>query len=181
MSQARLVRISKMLSLILRHKPKDFGVVLDPEGFASLDEVVRALRVSIADASEADVRAVVATLEPDKARFALTDQDIRANYGHSLSDRIVQIQAMPPDILLHGTSEGSVAAIRRDGIRPMRRQYVHLTTHRDLASRVGARHGSVCVLEVEAIAAHRGGLSFYRANDAFWLADFIPPEFIRSL
>jgi putative RNA 2'-phosphotransferase len=179
MTQPRLIRISKMMSLILRHKPEDFGVVLDPEGFAPLEEIVRALRTSVADASEADVRAVVTTIEPDKARFALTDQDIRANYGHSLREKIVQARATPPDILLHGTSEEAAAGIRRDGIRPMRRQYVHLTTHRDLASRVGARHGSVCVLEVDAMSGHRSGLSFYRANDAFWLADFIPPEFIR--
>jgi putative RNA 2'-phosphotransferase len=72
-----------------------------------------------------------------------------------------------------------VLDIRRDGIRPMRRQYVHLTTNPDLAARVGGRHGRATILEIEALRASETGLAFYRANESFWLADFIPPEFIR--
>lgn len=179
MSDVRLVRISKMMSLILRHKPEQFGIVLDPEGYASLQELVRALRESIPDAAIDDVRRVVATIEPDKARFSIDDLDVRANYGHSLRERIVQQRVVPPDVLLHGTSEEAVGSIRRDGIRPMRRQYVHLTTNRDLASRVGSRHGKVRVLEIDALRACESGLTFYRANESFWLADYIPAEFIR--
>lgn len=179
MSDARLVRISKLMSLILRHKPEQFGITLDPEGYASIDDIVRAVRESIPDANVDDLRGVVARIEPDKARFTIEGSDIRANYGHSLRDRIEQPRVMPPEMLLHGTSEIVVGDIRRDGIRPMRRQYVHLTTNRELAGRVGGRHGKATILEVEALRASEAGLIFYRANESFWLADFIPPEFIR--
>jgi putative RNA 2'-phosphotransferase len=171
MSDPRLVRISKLMSLILRRQPEQFGVVLHPEGYASLQELVRALRESIPDAAMDDVRRVVETLEPDKARFSIADSDLRANYGHSLHERIVQQRVVPPEVLLHGTSEEAVATIRRDVIRPMRRQYVHLTTNRDLASRVGSRHGRAKVLVIDALRASESGLAFYRANEFFWLAD----------
>jgi putative RNA 2'-phosphotransferase len=179
MSDARLIRISRLMSLILRHKPEQFGIVLDAEGYARLDEVVRSLRVSVADVSEEDLRRVVESIEPDKARFAIVGQDIRANYGHSIGERIAQQRVVPPDLLLHGTSESAVKNILRDGIRPMRRQYVHLTTSRELATRVGSRHGKVCVLEVDGLRAHAAGVAFYRANESFWLADFVPAEFVR--
>jgi putative RNA 2'-phosphotransferase len=179
MSDARLVRISKLMSLILRHKPEQFGVILDAEGYAPIDDVVRAVRESMPDASIDDLRGVVACIEPDKARFSIEGSDIRANYGHSLRDRIEQPRVVPPEVLLHGTSESVVQGIRRDGIQPMRRQYVHLTTNRDLAGRVGGRRGRATVLEVEALRAFKAGLIFYRANESFWLADFIPPAFIR--
>ena len=180
MADARLIRISKLMSLILRHKPEQFDVLLDPEGYAPVDDLLRALRESIHDASIDDVRRVVETIEPDKTRFSISGSDIRANYGHSLSERISQPRVVPPEVLLHGTSEKAVRIIRHDGIRPMRRQYVHLTTNPDLAVRVGGRHGNACVLEIDALRAYEAGVAFYRANESFWLADVVPPEFIRS-
>jgi putative RNA 2'-phosphotransferase len=167
------------MSLILRHKPEQFGVVLDPEGYAPIEDVVRAIRTIIPDVSEQDMVLVVDTIELDKRRFTISGQDIRANYGHSLAQRIVQSTATPPEVLLHGTSETAVEIILEGGIQPMRRQYVHLTTSLDLATRVGSRHGKVCVLEVDAAAAHAAGIVFYRANESFWLADVIPAQFVR--
>jgi putative RNA 2'-phosphotransferase len=139
MADARLIRISKLMSLILRHKPEQFEVLLDPEGYAPVHDLLRALRESIPDVSTDDVRRVVETIEPDKTRFSISGPDIRANYGHSLSERIAQPRVVPPEVLLHGTSEKAVDIIRHDGIRPMRRQYVHLTTNPDLATRVKTR------------------------------------------
>jgi putative RNA 2'-phosphotransferase len=179
MPDKRLIQVSKLMSLILRHKPDQFGLVLDPEGFVTIEDVISALRKVIPDASIDDVRRVVELIEPDKARFTIAGIDIRANYGHSLSERIKQVRVVPPDVLLHGTSETVASTIRREGIRPMGRQYVHLTTIRDLAVRVGARHGRSRVLEVNAVLASQQGVAFYRANDSFWLADFVPPDFIR--
>jgi putative RNA 2'-phosphotransferase len=178
MSDARLVRVSKLMSLILRHKPEQFGVFLDPEGYAPMDDLVRALRESLADACVEDVHRVVETLEPDKGRFSISGPDIRANYGHSLRERIAQQRVVPPSTLLHGTSEEAVSSIRREGIRPMRRQYVHLTTNADLAGRVGGRHGKFRILQIDALRACESGIAFYRANESFWLADFVPADFI---
>lgn len=179
MSPARLIRISRLMSLMLRHKPEQFALALDAEGYVPLADVVSAVRKSFPDAGIEDVRRVVETIEPDKARFSISGQDIRANYGHSLIERVAQPLVVPPEVLLHGTSEEVVSRIRREGICPMRRQYVHLTTSRDLAARIGGRHGRACVLQIDALRASRGGVAFYRANDAFWLADFVPPEFLN--
>jgi len=179
MSDARLIRISKLMSLILRHKPEQFAVLLDPEGFTTIDDIVRAMRESVPDISADDVHRVVQLIEPDKARFSIDGPDIRANYGHSLARRIAQQQVTPPAILLHGTSEKAVPSIRREGIHPMRRQYVHLTTNPDLASRVGGRHGTAFILEIDALRASQAGVAFFRANESFWLADFISPQFVR--
>lgn len=60
----------------------------------------------------------------------------------------------------------------------MRRQYVHLTTDRELAQKVGARHGTAALIYVDAKHAHEVGLPFYRANERFWLAQEVPPEFL---
>jgi putative RNA 2'-phosphotransferase len=178
-SDTRLTQVSKLMSLILRHKPEQFDVLLDPEGYAPVHDLVRALRESIPDACLDDIRCVVETMEPDKGRFSISGSEIRANYGHSLKGRIAQQRVVPPNVLLHGTSEQVIDGIRRDGILPMHRQYVHLTTNPSLAARVGGRHGRTSVLEINALHAYESGVAFYRANESFWLADFVPREFIR--
>jgi len=177
MTRQPSIRLSKLLSLILRHQPERFGVTLDAEGYATLDEVLLAVRTRLPQATLADVQCVVDTLEPDKQRFSIADGEIRANYGHSLAGRIEHVPATPPEVLLHGTVHSAVASILEIGLKPMRRQYVHLTTDRALAQRVGARHGSACVLSVAAAQAASEGVVFYRANPAFWLVTAVPARY----
>ena len=179
MTDRRLIGISKALSLILRHEPQRFGIVLDPEGYAPLEDVLDAVRTRVPGVSAQDIETVIREVEPDKRRFTLSEGEIRANYGHSTVEKILHVPAVPPDLLLHGTSEKALEGILQQGIRPMRRQYVHLTTNAELATRVGSRHGKVRVLTVNAAAAHAAGVVFYRANESFWLAGWIPPEFVR--
>ena len=178
MDTRRLIRLSKLLSLMLRHQPEQFGIILDPEGYADLREVLAAIQAQVPDATETDLRDIVATLETDKQRFSIVDGEIRANYGHSLVDRIRHQPAAPPPILWHGTNEAALPAIATRGILPMKRQYVHLTTDERLAMRVGSRHGAAHTLRIDAARAHAEGTVFYRANDTFWLADEIAPRYL---
>lgn len=178
MSSARLVELSRLLSFMLRHEPAKFGLVLDAEGFVSLEDTLRAVRSHLPRASEADIVAVIEQVEPDKRRFSIVDRDIRANYGHSLSERIRHEAVTPPARLLHGTNAAAIEVILRSGLAPMNRQYVHLTTSIELASRVGARRGKPVILQVDAGAAHRDGVRFYRANESFWLADSVPASYL---
>ena len=177
MTKESLIRLSKLMSLMLRHQPAQFALQLDAEGFAPLEDVVCAVQGKMGGISVADIVAVVETLEPDKRRFSIVDGDIRANYGHSLAARILHEPARPPDRLCHGTHENAAPAVLRDGLAPMKRQYVHLTSDRQLAARVGARRGQPVLLDVAAGAAYRDGVRFYRANEAFWLADASPAKY----
>lgn len=181
MTPRQLVHLSKLLSLILRHQPQRFGVTLDAEGYASLEEVLLAVHARLPQATAADVQRVVDTLEPDKQRFSILDGEIRANYGHSLAGHIEQAMAAPPEVLLHGTARSALSSILEDGLKPMRRQYVHLTTERALAERIGARHGTTCVLTVAAARAAAEGVVFYRANSSFWLANTVPARYISLI
>ena len=74
------VRISRRMSLVLRHRPEVAGLTLDPHGWVPVDDLLAALGVD-----RATLDAVVAD---DKERFAVeTGPDgvdrIRASQGHS--------------------------------------------------------------------------------------------------
>ena len=178
MDEVFLKRVSKRMALVLRHAPESAGLVLDPEGYVHLDDLVTALQRDLPDISADTIRAVVAQVEPRKQRYSIVDDCVRANYGHSTDDRIAHVAAEPPDTLLHGTSRSSVAAILSDGLLPMKRQYVHLTPDRQLAASVGTRHGKPCLIRVDARTAHLSGVTFYRANHTFWLVASVPSRYL---
>lgn len=85
----------------------------------------------------------------------------------------------PPDVLWHGTVGRCVAAILREGLRPGRRQHVHLSSDPATAHRVGARRGRPVVLTVDALGAAWAGVVFLRSGNGVWLADHLPPAFVR--
>jgi putative RNA 2'-phosphotransferase len=179
----RLTKLSKFLSLILRHQPERFALAVDGEGWASLPEVIEILKglPNFRWVTRADVMTVVEEGSgDDKRRFEVEGNRIRARYGHSCAQPILYEPCTPPSILYHGTSQRALAAIRREGLRPMGRQYVHLSPDPETATRVGARHDErPVILTVRAAKAHAAGVVFHQADEAVYLAKHVPVEFVE--
>lgn len=171
-------RISKHMSLLLRHTPEAAGLNLDPEGYVHVSDLVTALQRDVPEATADTIFTVIAQVEPQKQRFSIVDNYVRANYGHSLPDRITHHSAQPPDTLFHGTSTSAIASILANGLHPMNRQYVHLTPDQQLAVKVGSRHGEPRVIRVDAHSAFANGQIFYKANRAFWLVESLAPRYL---
>ncbi|WIE81299.1 RNA 2'-phosphotransferase [Curtobacterium sp. MCSS17_016] len=173
------VRLSKTLSRALRHAPRDFGLELAADGSVPLRDLVAALQSSKQPATEDDIRRVIA--QSDKQRFAIDGDRIRAQYGHSVADRIVKQPYTPTGPLFHATSPAAVNLIvgQRLGLQPMGRQYVHLTTDADLALDAGRRKAPhPLLLEVDAVTAHTDGVPFYVGHDRVVLADEVPARYL---
>src|SRR4051794_40064836 len=111
MDRQRLVRISKYLSLHLRHRPERLGLDLAPGGWVEVDVLLAAAAGDRFPISREELVEVVR--ENDKQRFSF-DEDgrrIRANQGHSAPVDLGLEPVPPPDVLYHGTPEGAVPAI----------------------------------------------------------------------
>ena len=68
-----------------------------------------------------------------------------------------------------------------DGLKPMRRQYVHLTGNVSLAAHVGhRRQREPMILEIRARRAHEDGITFYQVDRDVWLVEYLPPEYIAG-
>lgn len=178
----RLVKLSKFLALILRHQPERFALALDEAGWASLPEVMEILRglPNFRWATRADVMRLVEEGSGDgKRRFEVEGNRIRARYGHSIDRRIQYEPCVPPRHLYHGTARQALEAIRRQGLQPMGRQYVHLSPDPETAAQVGARHaGEPVVLAVRAAEAHAAGVPFYPAGEGVYLTPHVPSEYL---
>lgn len=173
-----LVRVSKFLSLVLRHHPERIGIELDPAGWVAVDELLAAARRADVDLDRATLGRVVA--ENDKRRFAFSPDGarIRASQGHSVPVELGLEPQAPPDVLFQGTASRFLEAIRREGLKPGARTHVHLSPDEATARTVGQRHGSPVVLHVAAGAMHRDGHAFVRSENGVWLAREVPAQYV---
>ena len=173
-------RLVRVLAFVLRHHPLRFGVALDDDGFADLDELVVGIRFSHYDWATLDREQVEdAVRGTDPGRFEIRDGLVRARYGHSVALGSPGEQRTPPEFLLHGTSADAVTTVLATGLRPMNRAFVHLTSDPDYAAQVIAAKGGGVVLRVRAKEAAAEGIEFFQANAHVWLAREVPTRFLR--
>jgi putative RNA 2'-phosphotransferase len=116
----------------------------------------------------------------DKQRFAIdaSGTKIRANQGHSISVDLQLEAEIPPAVLFHGTATRFAESIRKEGLLRGSRQHVHLSSNREVATTVGARHGKPLILLIRAGDMHRDGIAFYLSANGVWLTDAVPVNYI---
>lgn len=172
--------LSKMMSYALRHHPEEFDLTLDNMGWTFADLLLEGIKrhsFKYRDINIDDIKRIVA--EDSKGRYELTGGRIRAVYGHSIPEKVEKPACEPPDILYHGTTENFAKSIRIEGLKPMNRQYVHLSTDAETASIVAKRRkGPWVILKVRAKEAYKDGIKFYRETNGIWLSDSIPARYI---
>lgn len=176
-------QLSKALAHALRHAPEAYQIELDAQGWVDCDLLIEALKRHNRRWRGLDRAQLEAMVDAQtKRRYEIDDRGerVRALYGHSTSEvRIDKPRQAPPKHLYHGTSPQAAAAILEDGIRPMSRQFIHLSIDVPTALDVGRRHCAQPVLfEVQAELAAAEGIGFYEGNPQTWLADFIPARFL---
>jgi putative RNA 2'-phosphotransferase len=175
---AQLVRKSKFISLVLRHRPEQYGLVLDEQGWAQIDDLIAVADQAGAPLTREQLQQVVD--QNDKQRFAISadKRAIRARQGHSIAVDLQFTAIEPPPQLYHGTAEHNLESIRVQGLLRRTRRHVHLSADEATAIRVGRRHGMPVVLIVEGAAMQRDGYAFYRSENGVWLVDAVPVEYI---
>jgi len=180
-SDPALKATSKFLSLVLRHRPTMLGLIIQEGGWVPVAQLIEGMNSRGQHLTKEDLDFVVAN--NDKSRYSYDESGtlIRANQGHSVPVDL-QLQAIsPPTRLFHGTHEGAVSAILREGLRKMKRHHVHLSEAQSTASTVGKRRGHPVILEVDAKAMAERGYAFFRSDNGVWLTEEVPPEFFKPL
>lgn len=180
MNKKKRDKCSKFMSLILRHKPQEFGVVLDEEGYCPIDDLLMVFQSDDywKEATKEDVLQIIG--ECPKQRYEMKGKMVRARYGHS-AQKIDYEMSKPPAFLFHGTYEGAVDSIFREGLKKMNRKYVHLSETTHFASLAGKRRGSFVLLKVDCSMAYLLGVNFYYAGNEVWLSDDIPDSCIERV
>lgn len=177
----QLNELSKFLSYVLRHEPQAIGLVLDSEGWADIEALIAGANQSGKTLTRELLQHVVDT--SDKKRFSLSEDGlrIRAAQGHSTESVAIQYpEKIPPEFLYHGTASRYLESIKKEGLKPGERHYVHLSEDEQTAIAVGQRYGKPVVLKIEALRMHQQGFKFFQAENGVWLVDAVPTTHLIS-
>lgn len=174
-------RISKALSLALRHRPDKFNLDLDEQGWCKVDQLLQNFQQNQIPLDRELLEELVRT--SDKQRFALSNEGtlIRANQGHSISVELGYTPQNPPATLFHGTATRFLTSILSTGLQKQKRHHVHLSADKNTAMKVGQRHGKVVILQVQAQQMQQDGYAFYCSENGVWLTEEVPPQYLETL
>ncbi|MBO9700520.1 MAG: RNA 2'-phosphotransferase [Sporocytophaga sp.] len=172
-------RISKFLSLVLRHQPESIGIRLDENGWVDPELLIFKMNKHGFNLSMEILDHVVAT--NNKKRFAYNESktQIRASQGHSVNIELGYEPQKPPAILYHGTAERFSESILKTGLDKQSRQHVHLSLDIDIAISVGKRHGKPVIFEVASETMFADGFVFYLSENKVWLTDHVPVKYLK--
>jgi putative RNA 2'-phosphotransferase len=169
--------VRKALLKALRHQPEVFSLPPDADGWVSLNDALQVLDRWFDSKFSFRLEILLRAVHQEKqaSRFQIENGHIRASYGHSYEGFQPTSQSVPDLPLLHGTTARIWPLIEFQGILPMGRRFVQLTTDFDYAEKIGQRKGSdSMVLQIRTQDALKAGVTFYQTGTHVWLATAIP-------
>lgn len=176
-----MIKFSKFLSYVLRHKPEEIGLNLDHNGWAHIDELITCAKKENYSLSYDFIQEVVK--KDNKKRFIISECEtkIRANQGHSIDIDLGLNPVKPPEILYHGTASRFLKSIMKQGLISGSRQYVHLSKDENTAVNVGKRHGIPIVLTIDAQLMYEDDHLFYISDNGIWLTKKVEKKYLNFL
>ncbi len=174
-------KLSKFLSLVLRHKPEEIGLELDPNGWTNVEELILKMNQYGKQIDFETLEVILETNNKKRFRFNEDKSLIRANQGHSIEIDLGYVPKIPLAILYHGTGAKYVDSIYKQGIKKKNRHHVHLSKDIETAKSVGQRHGKPVIFEIMTDDMVKEGFEFFESENGVWLTDEVPVRFIRKI
>jgi len=175
----QLESLARMLTYILCHRPDEFGLVLDREGFIPIKQLLSTLA---AEPGWGFVRRhhleqLVGLLSPPA--FEIAAEQIRA-----VSPEPARLRRdpgeTPPALLYIAIPPKAHARVWEEGLRPPPDRELVLTTTKDAAIKLGRRrtpHPIVVIIQAQ--AASRRGLNLTGYGEDLYLAPALPRDLLQ--
>jgi putative RNA 2'-phosphotransferase len=178
-NKIRIDNLSRLMAYILGHRPDEFGLVPDEEGFVTYKEFLWAVHEESGWGYVREGHINEVLLGKDRALFESRDKRIRALERRWSLDLKNPSHAVPK-ILYSAIRRRAHPLVMEEGLRPMGNRYHILTPDRDMAMRIGRRRDQRPVaLELMADAAEKKGTLFYPFGNLF-LTTEVPAIYISG-
>ena len=164
---------------MLGHRPDEFGLVPDIDGFVSLKELLKAIHEEEGWSYVRQSHINEVLLGKDRPLFQFEDNSIRTVERQWKLDIRRAVTSLPK-ILFTPVRARAHPFVMDKGLRSDGERYLVLTSDRDMALRIGKRRDQKPVLlEVVAAEAQKRGVLFYQF-DLLFLSSQIPAKFITG-
>ena len=172
--------LSSLMVYMLGHRPFEFGLVPDEEGFVTYKELLRSINEEPGWGHIRQVNINEVLLSKDRSLFEIGKDRIRTTLRHWDLDTKRPSQSVP-GILFTGIRRRAHPVVMDKGLRPREGTYYILSPDKNIAERIGRRRDQEPVLlEVMAARAHKEGIHFqtYSATRQFILWNYIPRKVV---
>ncbi len=165
-------KLVKFISYVLGHKPDEFGLVLDKDGFVKIKELLKAIceEEGLRYVRRSHIDEILITL-PNPS-IEIKESYIRAKNRdklpkHNLANNL-------PKLLYTCVRRKAYPAVLEKGIFPSGFSQVILSSNPDMAERIGKRKDSEPVmLTIQTHKSIEKGILFYEAGESLFLAESI--------
>jgi len=163
----------------LAHKPDEFGLVPDKDGFVSVKELLQALHEEPEWGYVRKSHLQEAIIHSPTGLFDLEEKRIRTTNRHWKYEHLSPTPP-PQKVLYTPIRSRAHRHVFENGLKPSGKEWVVLSTERDIAVRIGKRKDpQPVILDIMASAAYRNGTPLYRFGSLF-LAKEISSEYISG-
>lgn len=173
-----IVEMGKELAFLLRHDKdaREQGII-DEHGWRHVSDLTKNHGYTKTLIDE-----IVATDNKQRYEYDTHKTRIRARQGHSINVNVDLTLIEDCDILWHGTSDRFIDSIKKEGLKKMSRNYVHLSPDLETAKIVGKRHGgNLLVIEINAKQMINDGIKIYKSNNGVYLTDYVEPKYFNKI
>lgn len=166
-NRLRIEEISRLVVYVLGHKPYEFGLVPDKEGFVSVKEFLQAVHEEPGWGYIRKGHINEILLSQDRSLFELDDMQIRVLERHWHLDLENPAKVLPK-ILFIGIRNRAHPAVLKNGFRQKDEGYHILTHDKDMAKRIASRKDNKpVILEVMSDKAQKEGSLFFPFGKLF--------------
>lgn len=176
-----VVEKGKKLAWLLRHDKESFDKgLIDKHGWRKVDEIIKNYHYT------ADLLQEIVDTN-NKQRYEYNDDKtlIRARQGHSIPVDVELKEALitvKNPYLYHGTSSRFIEDIKKEGLKPQSRQYVHLSPDEKTAIDVGKRHGAeTYIIKIDAYKMQEDGIKIYISNNGVYNVKYVDPKYFERI
>ena len=178
-NQIKTHNLARFMLYVLAHKPDEFGLVPDAEGFVTYKEFLWAVHEEPGWGFVRRGHINEVLLGKDRALFQPNENGIRARERRWHLD-LKNPSKSPPKILFIAVRRRAHPVVMEKGLAATEGKYIVLSSDRDMAERIGRRRDQKpVVLEIAAASAQEGGVLFYAFGNLF-LTDQVPARFIKG-
>jgi len=164
---------------ILGHRPDEFGLVPERDGFVTFKELLWAIHEEPGWGFVRQSQINEVLLGKDRTRFQAEDNRIRV-LDTRWSIDLEEPCRILPKILFSAIRRRAHPHVMEKGLKSIENRYIVLSPDREIVKRIGRRRDQKPVLlEIMAFAAQEKGVPFHTFGSLF-LANEVPPGYING-
>ncbi|WP_456431110.1 RNA 2'-phosphotransferase [Thermosulfuriphilus sp.] len=180
MDKRKLSRLEKLVFYILAHRPDEFALAPNEEGFLELKELAQAIREEPGwgHIREQTLKNLFLFDRPE--RFEFREGLVRALPGLR-DNHPLPTPATPPLLLYAVIRQRAWFHVSQKGLSPSKGRFIRLYASQELAERARGRLGPRAIrLEVLAQEAQAQGTAFWRVGELVYLCEWLEPQFLKG-